>query len=418
MRVLVISRNAWDDTNSIGNTLSNFFSGVDDVEFANIYFRSSYPNNDVCQLYYRITEKDILKNWFSPRKLGKKFVWNRQCDKAGINKTAQNEKALIRLIQKHNLKSVYQFSEFLWYSKKWLNGNLEEFVESFSPDVVVSFVKSSPQYFLTIQYLREKFHIPLFSWIADDEYTNLLRERRFKKIECLKYILKESAVVCGCSEEICDYYNSVFDCHAVPLYKGCDLSMSLKGRVNSPVKIVYAGNLQYGRMEIICKISEILEECQDVSFDIYSNTLLSEDEQHYFQSKRQTRYLGKQEYRIIKDRLAEADVVLHAESFEPDQILKTKYSFSTKIIDCLQSGSVLLAIGPSELASITYVKKIPGACVIENIDDLDRELSDFFADSASFAVRSKKIRSFACLYHDAKSNSKQMMEILKKAKGE
>ena len=54
MRILVITRNAWDDTNSIGNTMSNLFSNWDDVEFANIYFRSALPNNDICKKYYQI----------------------------------------------------------------------------------------------------------------------------------------------------------------------------------------------------------------------------------------------------------------------------------------------------------------------------------------------------------------------------
>ena len=77
MRVLVISRNAWDDTNSIGNTLSNFFGSLESVEFANIYFRSSNPNNAVCKRYYRATEKDILKNWFLPNKIGRTFIWEK-----------------------------------------------------------------------------------------------------------------------------------------------------------------------------------------------------------------------------------------------------------------------------------------------------------------------------------------------------
>lgn len=418
MRVLVISRNAWDDTNSIGNTLSNFFGGLESVEFANIYFRSSKPNNSICKRYYHATEKDILKHWFSPDKIGKAFVWDEKNGADVAERAEAKEKSLIRLIQKHNLKSMYRLSDFLWNSKKWINGNLDAFVSAFAPDVVFSFVKSSPQYFLTVQYLKEKFGIPLFTWIADDEYTGLYKNRQNKKIECLRYILKESAAVRGCSEEICDYYHSVFGCRAVPLYKGCDLSASLKDKIDSPLKIVYAGNLQYGRMEIICKIAEILEHYEDISFDIYSNTQLSEDEQNRFRSKKHTAYLGKRDYSVIKERLAEADVVLHAESFDPEQILKTKYSFSTKIIDCLQSGSVLLAVGPGGISSIEYVKKIPGACVVENLERLEESVADFLADAESFRERALKIRDFARLHHDVENNSKETLEILKKIKSE
>ena len=73
MRILVISRNAWDDTNAIGNTISNFFSNIDDIEFASIYFRSASPNNTLCNHYYRTSEAEVVKKWISKEKIGKEF---------------------------------------------------------------------------------------------------------------------------------------------------------------------------------------------------------------------------------------------------------------------------------------------------------------------------------------------------------
>ena len=66
MRILIVTRNAWDDTNSIGNTVSNFFGGIPDAEFANLYFRSSMPNNRLCKRYFQVTEKDVLRFWLTP----------------------------------------------------------------------------------------------------------------------------------------------------------------------------------------------------------------------------------------------------------------------------------------------------------------------------------------------------------------
>lgn len=421
MRVLVISRNAWDDTNSIGNTMSNFFKGIEDVELASIYFRSSKPNNNICKRYYRVTETEIFKKWLSPNKIGKSFLWTNTERTSSDNNS--NERSFIRFVQKHNLKAVYKISDFAWYSKKWINKNLDDFIEEFSPDVMVTFVKSAPQYYLTVKYLREKFNIPLMSFVADDEYTSFAKKRSSKDIENIRYILNESAVVKGCSQEICDYYNSVFGCNATPLYKGCDLSTQLKNHVNSPIKLVYAGNLLYGRAEIIKKIAHSLEEFDKngtkVSFEIYSNTMLSADENEYFSQSMCTRYMGRQDYETIVKRLSEADIVLHAESFDEEQILKTKYSFSTKIIDCLQSGSILLAIGPSGLASIDYVKRIPGAFVIDNLNDLDEKISEILSDSDTFGERAEKIREFAKLHHDIHKNSREMKDIFQKiVKGE
>ena len=61
MRILVISRNAWDDTNAIGNTMSNFFGGIDNVVFASMYFRSATPNNRLRKRNYRDSETENLK---------------------------------------------------------------------------------------------------------------------------------------------------------------------------------------------------------------------------------------------------------------------------------------------------------------------------------------------------------------------
>lgn len=418
MKVLVISRNAWDDTNSIGNTLTNFFGNLTEIEFANIYFRSARPNNRVCKEYYCTSEIEVMKNWFSAEKIGRRFHQEPMQKSEPQTQAVSREKKLIHAIQKHGLRFAYQLSDHIWYSEKWINRSLDAFIEDFAPDLIFSFVKSVPQYYLTIRHLRETFDIPLMTWIADDEYTGLSRRGARKEIENLSYILRESAVVYGCSEEICAYYNSIFGCRATPLYKTCDLSGPVRTMVNDPITMVYAGNLLYGRLEIIRQLTEELEGySRPVHFEIYSNTPLSPEEEAFFEQHSCTEYMGKRDYAYIKERLAEADVVLHAESFEADQILKTKYSFSTKIIDCLQSGSVLLGIGPAEIASIGYISRIPGACVIDDLRRLQEGLYTFLDDSAQFAKRTKAIRAFAQQHHDGAGQSLQlqqnMMDIIK-----
>lgn len=418
MKILVISRNAWDDTNAIGNTLSNFFAGIDNVEFASIYFRSAKPNNALCRRYYHTSEMEVLKNWFAPGNIGKQFLVDETEKSVDHVAGEKKEKKLIRFIHKHGVNVAYKLSDHIWYSKKWINGNLRDFIESFSPDLIFTFVKSAPQYYLTIRYLRENFDIPLLSWIADDEYTGLAQKKAHTEIENLKYILKESAVVWGCSKEICDYYNSLFACEATPLYKGCDLTTPVKEAVNDPIKMVYAGNLLYGRLDIVQQIADVLETYgSKISFEIYSNTTLTAAERSWFDQKSRTKYMGRKDYEIIKQQLSMADIVLHAESFDDAQILKTKYSFSTKIIDCLQSGSVLLAIGPKEIASIRYIQRIPGAYVISDIAKMREELIAVLNDSANFCRRANQMREFAKKYHEKAGNSRELEAVMKKIVG-
>lgn len=418
MRILVISRNAWDDTNSIGNTLTNFFKGIDDLEVANIFFRSANPNNNVCCRYYRVTEGDVLKKWFLTKKIGREFIWKQDEKKESQSVTEKKEKKIIQIIHKYGFKVAYKISDYIWYSRKWINDNLQHFIESFKPDVMITFVKSAPQYYLTIRYLREKYNIPLFAWIADDEYSILSNNSSFREINNLRYILRESSVVCGCSEEICEYYNTIFNCNAIPLYKGCDLSTPLKKTTNSPIKIVYAGNLMYGRLEVINKIADVLNgyngNSPRVSLEIYSNTSLFPEEKKCLEQKQCLKYMGRRDYEVVMQCLANADIVLHVESFEKEQIVKTKYSFSTKIVDCLQSGSCLLAVGPKEVASVNYIKKIQGAYVIDNLESLEFELVTLLNLSDELSTRAKEIREFAINHHDLVKNSEKIKGVLNK----
>ena len=90
-----------------------------------------------------------------------------------------------------------------------------------------------------------------------------------------------------------------------------------------------------------------------------------------------------------------ADIVLHVESFEEKQKELVKYSFSTKIIDCLQSGNVVLGIGPSNIASIEYLKKIDGAFVIDDMDNIFDSISKILNEKNILNENAKKTRDFA-----------------------
>ena len=403
INILIITRNAWDDTNSIGNTMSNFFGYIDGINTANIYFRSAMPNNKVCTNYFRVTEKDIIRNYFTPGKIGKSFKYDCSVPKeTGYS----SEKKLISFVHRFGLKGVYTLSEFLWDSQKWLNKRLDEFVEDFNPDLVFTFAKSLPQYYHIIKYLHEKHRKKIVLWIADDEYTalNLSSNKKDKKrIARLKEIICNASVVRGCSEEMCDYYNSLFDCNAKPLYKSCSFSYPVKRKVNNPIRIIYAGNLLFGRFEILKEIADKLKEINREKLiavlEIYSSTPLSPEQSKDLTVPGVSSFNGVKPYAEIQKLMSESDLILHIESFEEKEILKTKYSFSTKIIDCLQSGSVMLAVGPKEIASIRYSKTVPGVFVIDNENNIKQGIYEAVSQSESYPERAAEIRNFAQKNH-------------------
>ena len=403
MRILVISRNAWDDTNSVGNTLTNFFKNAEGCEFANIFFRNSSPNNNVCGRYFRVTEKDIVRHWFFPEKIGYSF----DAEQANIRDFDCAEKKIIAFIHRYKLTFVNTVSDFLFDSNKWINQKFKDFIEKFDPDLVFCFLKSSPQYYWTIKYIHENCKAKIITWIADDEYS-LLNERNKRKdrikIERLRHIVNCAEKVYGCSEEICQYYNGLFNCQAKVLYKTCSFDNDVINKVNCPLEITYAGNLLYGRIETIQHLVNALFNYNNnghrVSLNIFSNTRLSKEEIKKISLEGTSHFWGATSYLNVVKKMSKSDFALFIESFDPKELIKTRFSFSTKIIDCLQSGCAVLAIGSPVSSSIKYLKRVPGVTVIDDLDNLSGELNKLLANPQIIVEKAIATRSFAMANHN------------------
>ena len=78
MNILVITKAAWDDRIASGNTLSNFFEGWEGVNFSCLYSRDAEPNNNVCKEYYSISPISIIKHFFNPSEIGRRFIYEFQ----------------------------------------------------------------------------------------------------------------------------------------------------------------------------------------------------------------------------------------------------------------------------------------------------------------------------------------------------
>ena len=65
MNILFLSNAPWLDTNSVGNTLSNWFSEWDNTKICSVYTRDSKPDNLCCHYYYQVTAVDVVKYCFS-----------------------------------------------------------------------------------------------------------------------------------------------------------------------------------------------------------------------------------------------------------------------------------------------------------------------------------------------------------------
>ena len=219
---------------------------------------------------------------------------------------------------------------------------------------------------------------------------------------------------------MCDEYGIMFDKQIRILHKGCTFDLPEKKKTNRIIKFIYAGNLLYGRDEILSKVAKAIQKCNkddDKAYlEIYTATTITDELKNELDIPNCSTIMGRKEYEKIKEIENDAEYVIHVESFEKENIEKVRYSFSTKIIDCMQCGSVLIGIGPQEIASIKYIKTVPGAHVIDKIEDIDNRIELLISNKNNIISDAKKIREFAIENYEISTNCKKLRDDFIKLK--
>lgn len=423
MNILVFNEAAWDDKNSFGNTVSNFFCG--DVwkndRFCNFYARKQMPDNKKEVSYYNLSASDIVKGILKLHIEGCSFtVGDNHPDKVTLGfANNQEQKNIDKLHQKKN-EFIYFGHEQIWRSRLWLNKYFKNFVEANNPDVLFAFATSPYILWPLIQYLKKHTKCKVVLLIADDVYGSydhyVFYRRGYLKRELKKCILSADKLY-GISDEMSEHYEDLFKKKVTTLYKGCDLSSKPKGYINKPLRFVYAGNLFWGRDDILAEVADAIEKQNtDVTkavLEIYSGAAITPELKIKLNRGVSSTIMGSKPYEEIKNIMHDADIVLHVESFEDESIETVKYSLSTKIIDCLQCGSQVLGIGPSGIASIEYLKRVDGAIVIDCHEKIEEQIRMLLNDE-NILEHAMQTREFAMEKHDISVVQNNLREEFKK----
>ena len=115
---------------------------------------------------------------------------------------------------------------------------------------------------------------------------------------------------------------------------------------------------------------------------------------------------------VTQDKVRElqnnADILVHVESFDLANKLLVRYSISTKIMDYLCVGRAILAICPSDIASIDYLKSNDAALVATSKKEIDEIVSMVEDNPEIIKDYSRKGVSFA----RTQMNSDEMKQAL------
>lgn len=411
MRVLIISDVPWRDDNSVGNTFSNIFENFNGVEFANLYCKAGMPDTKIVQNFYQITEKQLILK-FLGKKPEEKVINSAEV----FNKKEQKFYDVLRTLR---FQSFFLIRELIWKIGNWKSDELNSFLNNFKADIVFSFCLDSVYYNNLVEYCNNNSKSKLVLFFADDIYAIQKKNpiyliyKLFSRSR-IRRLIKKSDLLYGATPQLCEEYSKIFNKGISPLYKVCNNVVRSKLTVNQPIKITYTGNLYYGRLETLSLIVQALKEINSngtrIILDIYTSGLTNSKMYSMLNIEGSSRLLGAITYAKVKEILQESDIVLHVESFKQNEIKKTRLSFSTKIVDCMQSGSCLLAVGPLETASISLLNDYKIAQVISSnlVEVIKESILNLVNNTEIITKTAAEMHNFASKYHSVQSIKKNL----------
>ena len=376
MKILVISRTPWNNSNSFGNTFSNLFEGMPDVELYNICCQSGSTDNNLVQTTLQMSEASVIR----ALKGGEIAI------EQNVSTDVNAELKVANTGRKQRKTWMFVARDLLWKvgALKWKK-RVKNFIESIRPDVL--YLPVYPSWYMCdiAQYAIKCASVPVIAHISDDDYgynvgmskSGYLYQMISRKK--LRNIISKVSYIEVFADNMKLEYEQLFNipCHVIG--KGMLPEEVEKPQVHESrdeLHFVYTGGIGGERFGVLMALARSFS-CQSIEkcyLDIYSATPLTDTMKAEMDSVDSIVFHGAVNGSEVRKIQLDADYLVHVEGFSKESISATRMSFSTKIPDYLSTGNVMLAIGPADINSIQVLQSRGIAVVVDNLDNLTQTI--------------------------------------------
>lgn len=378
-RLLIISNNVLSTTRNNGKTIYSYIDALPREQVAQLYFHAERPTIEGYS-YYQITDKDIIRGMLSPEKRGRSVEASKVMPIAGGVSNSKRRSSFFRLAR-----------EILWY-RKWKSKRLLAWLDDFSPSAVFFVAGDSEFAYDIYRFVINRYHPKASMYITDDyimprSKETFLQKQRRKRIKAkIMNALTVTQNFLTVSPIMQTEYLKVFGRESRTIV---NLSESLRmEQVQSQTEklvLLYAGSLYYGRDAVLGKIATAIAEfnkkstMQKAVLKVYTNSEPDQQSKERFVVEGASEYAGSLTKEELKLALNQADVLVFVESFDKEQIEKTRYSLSTKVPEYLSVGKPILTVGPRHIGSVEHLLDV--SCCVNDLNDLKERLFVLLGDA-------------------------------------
>ena len=417
MKLLVISRDCFSDTNANGKTLKALLNAFSSAELAQFYTGTDYPDYKFCNSYFRITDMQMLMSFIKTPgvTISQDCVEERHYRKSRIIK-------MWDFIKRLNYNYAFRYlREILWgISPKW-RCKFENWLRNEHPNAILYMVGDSFYLDNMVERIAEKFSIPIILFNVEayriidckkrcgfDKIYNLKSEFSYKKLQSMS-----SLTVYNC-DTIADSYKNFYGINrevSVVAYNAHTFDVDVYESVDNRCNIVYFGNLGVGRIGSILDVADALIKINSsLKIDVYG--VAPENEVHRLLAHPQISYHGLVDQQILLSVKQSADILLQVESFHQEIMDKLKFAFSTKIAQCLCAGRAILSYAPLNTASTIYLQSEDAAVIAVDKISLYKKLHLLINDVSYRTMYAQKALMVGHKNHDAILTGKKIKSLI------
>lgn len=421
-RILIISINALNKAGSNGKVLSEFFSGWDKNALAQLYMYNEYPDFEVCNNFFRITDKEALMAFKTGKVVGRKIEAGDNCD--------SKEDLTPKISHRPNRNPLTcLLRDIVWNSNRWRSKKYWDWIKGFNPELVFLMAGASSFIHKIAIDVANHCDVPLVVYNTENYYFknyNYLKGRGWSwlfpiyKAECDKMfrrLMARSECEIYNNEELDYLYSNEFGRHGKVIYQASNLSPLSNPNNTIPI-FSYAGNLGINRHEALIEIGDALHQISpDYHLDVYGRA--TPDVEKQLDAAAGIKYHGLVTYQEVIEVMEKSDFMIHAESFTPFWVKDLSTAFSTKLSDILSAGKCLILYADSSLACSNYVKKNNCGCLITEQKLLKKQLVELINSSETQDLYRKNALIAAKRDMDGKKNCAEihrlLQDVIKKA---
>lgn len=394
-KVLVIASTPFSKTKNNGKTLSSFFETYDRNLIAQFSYSGGDFNSDICDNYYFLTKEDVIS--------GRKGAAYKS------DSILKKDSAIEAVTKKSFIHSLFHiFSQArnpiaLWIKDQtWKKADYSkafDWIDQFNPDVVFFQGFSMAYGYDFALNVCKRNNIPMILELTDDYTHRLYPLSIVEKINQVRYmkVFTEAIRFASKTIVISDLMKEEYESR----YGGnMDVMMNTVNAINPdsdcdriPNDYVYAGNLLLNRWKVLRNLGKaLLQVNQKATLNIYTPDVPPKHILKSLSKISSIRYGGRLSKEELESRLKKCEYVVHVEAFDKKNRKITRLSMSTKISEYVACGAKVLAIGPSDVASMRcFSDNNLGICVnspsVKKIaEKLNREITieDYRRNATNF----------------------------------